>query len=126
MDPTFLTEDQVLYLHELLIEEHGGSFGLRDQGLLESALGMPQAGFDGAYFHETVFEMAAAYLFHLVKNHPFVDGNKRIGWACAAVFLGLNDLKLTLSNNEAVALTMRVASETISKLEISKVRNESS
>ena len=78
-EPTFLTEEQILHLHQLAIEKHGGSLGLRDSGLLKSALAMPESGFGGNYFHATIFEMAAAYLFHLVKNHPFVDGNKRIG-----------------------------------------------
>lgn len=73
-EPLFLTLSQVIYTHQDLVEHYGGSHGLQDQGLLESALEMPQAGFGGEFFHKTLFEMAAAYLFHLVKNHPFIDG----------------------------------------------------
>ena len=75
MDPTFLTLDEVIEIHRDMIERYGGSFGIRDEGLLESAVAMPQAGFGEQYPHSSVFEMAAAYLFHIVKNHPFVDGN---------------------------------------------------
>ncbi len=79
MDSTFLTLDEVIEIHRDMIERYGGSFGIRDEGLLESAVAMPQAGFGEQYLHADVFEMAAAYLFHIVRNHPFVDGNKRTG-----------------------------------------------
>jgi len=119
--PTFLTLEEVLLIHESMIEMYGGSHGLRDEALLDSALEMPKSGFGGSYFHTTLFEMAAAYLFHLVKNHPFVDGNKRIGLACADLFLAMNDFDLRISEDDAVELTMRVASESVSKEEIAKV-----
>lgn len=77
----FLDLDRALRMHRSLIEAYGGSDGLRDAGLLESALAMPQASFDGQYLHADLFEMAAAYLYHIVQNHPFVDGNKRTGAA---------------------------------------------
>lgn len=86
-DYFFLELDDVLAMHSQLIEAYGGSLGVRDQRLLESAIEMPRSGFDGDYFHNSVFMMAAAYLFHLAKNHPFVDGNKRIGLACCHTFL---------------------------------------
>lgn len=79
---------------------------------------MPQAGFGGEYFHKSLYEMAAAYLFHLVKNHPFIDGNKRIGLACADVFLAMNEIELTMTEDEAYEFTMRVASEDVAKEEI--------
>ena len=104
-----------------MIELYGGSYGLRDKNLLESALEMPKSGFGDNYFHTTIFEMAAAYLFHLVKNHPFVDGNKRIGFGCADLFLAMNNIELNLSEDEAVELTMNIASETSSKIEIAEV-----
>ena len=126
MEPTFLTKEQVLFLHELAIQEHGGSLGLRDEGLFESALEMPKAGFGGTYFHETIYHMGAAYLFHMVKNHPFVDGNKRIGLLCAVAFFGMNDIKLTLSNQRAIDLTMKLASESVFKEEIAKIFEENS
>jgi death-on-curing protein len=86
----FLTLEEVLKLHHHQIETYGGAHGLRDQGLVESALAQPAAEFGGSYLHADVFEMAAAYLYHLVQNHPFYDGNKRIGAACAHAFLYLN------------------------------------
>ncbi|MGV3525082.1 MAG: type II toxin-antitoxin system death-on-curing family toxin [Candidatus Sericytochromatia bacterium] len=120
MEPlVFLTKSQVLFLHQDLVEDFGGSHGLRDEGLLESALEMPKSGFGGEYFHKSLYEMAAAYLFHLVKNHPFIDGNKRIGLACADVFLAINDIELTVAEDEAYEFTMRVASENVAKEEIS-------
>jgi death on curing protein len=116
--PVFLTKSQVLFIHQDLVEDFGGSHGLRDEGLLESAIEMPQAGFGGEYFHKSLFEMAAAYLFHLVKNHPFIDGNKRIGLACADVFLAMNGIELTITEDEAYEFTLRVASEGAEKAEI--------
>jgi death-on-curing protein len=75
MEPIFLTLDEVLEIHEQQIELYGGSYGLRDPGALESAVAMPQATFDGEYLYPTIPDMGAAYLFHLARNHPFIDGN---------------------------------------------------
>ena len=86
----FLTQDEVLLAHATQIERHGGSSGIRDMGLLESALAMPRASFGGIYLHGDIYAMAAAYLFHIVSNHPFVDGNKRTGTVAALTFLDLN------------------------------------
>jgi len=76
-----------------MIKTYGGSEGLRDAGLLHSAIAVPQASFGGNYLHAGLFEMAAAYLYHIVQNHPFVDGNKRTGAAAAIVFLAMNDIR---------------------------------
>ena len=86
----FLTQEEVLRVHETQIERHGGSSGIRDLGLLESALAMPQVSFGGTYLHTDIYAMAAAYLFHIVSNHPFVDGNKRTGMVAALTFLDIN------------------------------------
>jgi death-on-curing protein len=86
MATQFLTREEVRRIHADLIEEHGGTLGVRDPGLLDSALSMPAAGFGGECLHADDFERAAAYLFHLVKNHPFVDGNKRVGLGAADLF----------------------------------------
>ena len=86
----FLTQEEVLRAHETQIILYGGSTGIRDIGLLESALSMPQASFGGTFLHADHYEMAAAYLFHIVSNHPFVDGNKRTGTVAALTFLDLN------------------------------------
>jgi len=98
--PVFLTLDEVLALHAEQIRRYGGSPGVRDLGLLESALAAPRATFGGEHLHGSLPEMAAAYLFHLVRNHPFVDGNKRAGLAAAIAFLGLNGLWLAADPDE--------------------------
>jgi death-on-curing protein len=107
--PEFLTLGDVLESHAQQIERYGGSDGIRDVGLLESAIAQPEAKFSGNYLHADIFEMAAAYLFHLVKNHPFVDGNKRIGLEAALVFLEINDLAVHATDEALVELTLSVA-----------------
>ena len=94
MQPLFLDLDRVLRTHLSLIEHYGGAEGVRDVGLLHSAIAMPQASFGGEFLHKDLFETAAAYLYHIVQNHPFVDGNKRTGAACAIIFLLLNGIAL--------------------------------
>jgi len=117
-EPAFLTLDEVLALHADVVERYGGTLGLRDAGLLESAVAAPRATFDGAYLHETVEEMAAAYLLHLVKNHPFVDGNKRVGLAACIGFLGLNGLWLEAGEEELGDLVVAVAEGRAGKPEV--------
>lgn len=90
MEITFLSLAEVIEIHQDQIVRYGGQPGTRDLGLLESALAMPAATFGGGFLHTDIFEMAAAYLFHLVQNHPFIDGNKRVGAVAAIVFLTLN------------------------------------
>jgi death-on-curing protein len=109
VSPDFISLQDALRIHKEQIERYGGSPGVRDIGLLESAVAMPQAGLGGQYFHTDLFEMAAAYLFHIVKNHPFVDGNKRVGAATALVFLELNGRGAEASNDEVVSITLAVA-----------------
>ena len=81
----FLTLEQVLRLHKASIDTFGGSHGLRDRGALASALAIPKAGFGDQYLHQSIYDKASAYLYHIVKNHPFVDGNKRSGFGCADI-----------------------------------------
>jgi death on curing protein len=92
--PEFLTVEEVMLIHEDQIERYGGQSGTRDKGLLSSAVGMPEATFAGHFLHQDIFEMAAAYAFHISQNHPFVDGNKRTGLATCLVFLVLNGVDL--------------------------------
>jgi death-on-curing protein len=113
--PRFLTRDEVLSLHETAIDEHGGSHGLRDPGLLESAIAMPAQAFAGQFAHLFPFEMAAAYAFHIAKNHPFVDGNKRTAFACANVFLRLNGWATICEPSQATEFTLQVATGTLDK-----------
>lgn len=116
--PSFLTLDEVLALHADQIERYGGTHGLRDLGLLESALATPRASFGGAFLHPSLEEMAAAYLYHVVQNHPFADGNKRVGLASAIAFLGLNDRWLEAPEDEIVELVLGVGSGRVSKAEV--------
>jgi death-on-curing protein len=117
-EPAFLTLDEVLALHADQVERYGGAAGVRDLGLLESALAAPRATFGGGLLHATLPEMAAAYLFHLVRNHPFVDGNKRAGLAAGIAFLGLNDLWLEAGEDELVGLVVGVAEGEVGKAEV--------
>lgn len=105
-----LTAEQVLFLHARLIQETGGSHGVREVGLLESAVARPQATFDGEELYTDVFTKAAVLSESLMRNHPFVDGNKRTGIAAAALFIYRNGLRLTASNKELESFTHLVAS----------------
>ena len=89
-DPEFLDLDDVLLIHEAQLIKFGGAVGVRDQGLLESAIATPQASYGGEFVHADLFSMAAAYAFHIAENQPFLDGNKRTGVLAAVVFLELN------------------------------------
>lgn len=94
MNSSFLSLSDCMLIHEDMIHQYGGSTGLRDIGLLESALAQPCAEFSGTLLHSSVPEQAAAYLYHVLKNHAFVDGNKRTALACALVFLEINGYEL--------------------------------
>lgn len=115
MEPRFLTVEEVIYIHRRSIEEHGGSAEMGDRRLLESAVGMAAAQFGGMYLHTGLPAMAAAYHFHLCKNHPFADGNKRIALAAAETFLELNDHCLIADDLELEHLTLGVADSSITK-----------
>jgi len=107
--PVFLSLAEVLEIHRDQLERYGGHTGLRDLGLLQSALAMPDAGLGGRYLHGDLSEMAAAYLFHIVPNHPFVDGNKRTGAAAAIVFLSLNGIELVANGTQLEKIVLAVA-----------------
>lgn len=94
MEIEFLTVDEVLALHATQLARYGGQAGVRDAGMLASAVAVPQASFDGAFLHDDRFAMAAAYAFHIAENQPFVDGNKRTGLMAALVFLALHGIKV--------------------------------
>jgi death-on-curing protein len=117
-NPNFVPVDAVVAIHERLVKRFGGALGLRDKGLLESALSQPQQTFSGELLHSTIHEQAAAYLYHLAKNHAFVDGNKRIALATAITFLQLNGYKLTLSKIETEQMVLDVVESKISKEEL--------
>jgi death on curing protein len=109
VEPTFLTLHEIIAIHRDQIARYGDSEGIRDWGLLRSAIAMPAAGVGGQFVHPDLCEMAAAYLFHLVQNHPFIDGNKRVGAVAAYVFLVLNNTRLTASQTAYADLVISIA-----------------
>ena len=117
-EPLFLTFAEIIEIHDYQIERFGGGEGLRDIELLKSAIGMPSATFGGEHLHPTIIEMAAAYLYHLVENHPFVDGNKRVGAMAALIFLDLNGYDFDASDAEFTDMVLKVASGKMLKAEI--------
>ena len=124
MEPHFLTLAEVLEIHQDQIARYGGDPGLRDMGLLKSALGMPAATFGGEFLHINMFEMAAAYLYHLVKNHPFIDGNKRAGAVAAIVFLALNGYEFDAPEEDFADMVLAVAQGELDKAEVAvAIRN---
>jgi death-on-curing protein len=114
-EPLFLTLEEVLAIHENRVRKYGGSSGVRDLGLLQSALGNVEATFDGQFLNETFLEMAAAYLYSICRNHPFLDGNKRTALACAMAFLRLNSRRVKSTQNDLYDLVIGVAEGRISK-----------
>lgn len=116
--PNFLTLPEVLALHDDQNFCFGGTSGLRDVGLLESALAQPQATFGGELLHATIYEQAAAYLFHLAMNHPFLDGNKRTAFAVMDAFLRLNGYQLNLSDDQTYQLVLDVVQKIVNKEEL--------
>ena len=115
MPPKFIGIEAVFQLHEGLLQEFGGASGVRDPGLLDSALAQSQATFGGELLHSTLWEQASAYLFHLAMNHPFLDGNKRTAYAVMDSFLRINGYVLNLTQDEKYELVIRVARGEMSK-----------
>jgi len=109
VEPTFLTLDEVTAIHRDQVTRYGGSEGVRDWNLLQSAIAMPATGFGGQFVHSDLCEMAAAYLFHIVQNHPFLDGNKRVGAVAAYVFLALNNVQVAAEEDAYADLVLSVA-----------------
>lgn len=105
----FLTLGELIELHRRIIEQSGGADGIRDLGLAESALAQPQMSFGGAELYPTLAEKAAALCFSLVMNHPFVDGNKRIGHAAMETFLVMNGFELNAGVEDSEAVILRLA-----------------
>ena len=114
----YLTPEQVLFLHSRLIAETGGGHGVRELGLLLSALGRPQGTFDGKDLYPDLFLKTAALMDSLVRNHPFVDGNKRTAITAAALFLRMNGYRLIVENNEMARFTLTCAQSQLSLDEI--------
>jgi len=112
-EPVWVFREVVLMLHEQSLAQFGGSAGVRDEGLLDSALGRPQHRF--ANGKPTLFDLAASYAFGLVKNRPFIDGNKRTGFIVAVTFLELNGLRFGASEVDATVRTLALAAGEMSE-----------
>jgi death-on-curing protein len=120
----FLTLSEVVEIHSDQIERFGGDPGIRDRGLLSSAIAVPYATFQQSFLHEDIFEMAAAYAFHICQNRPFIDENKRTALAAALVFLGLNDVEPADPRGTLYHAMMSLASGSLSKAELATVLKE--
>ena len=119
--PKFLDAEAVLRLHARQLERFGGTAGVRAEGLLDSALAQPKATFGGELLHSTLAQQAAAYLYHLAKNHPFVDGNKRTAFAVADTFLRINGTRLSWTDDEAYDLVLQVAQGQVDKATLAEI-----
>lgn len=117
-EPEFLALDEILGIHSDQIRRYGGRPGVRDLGLLQSAIAMPQTSYEGEFLHGSLAEMAGAYLFHIARNHPFVDGNKRTALMSALVFLGLNGQRLRAAPDALYSLVDGVAAGEIGKPQV--------
>lgn len=120
-EPEFLTLAEILDIHRSQIERHGGSEGIRDRGLLESALAVPAASFGGELLHKSLFAMAAAYAFHIAENQPFIDGNKRAALGAALVFLEMNGVSVEDPKGALYDAMMAIAARKMSKDELASV-----
>ena len=114
-DSIFLSVDDVLLLHTDTINIDGGSHGVRDHGLLDAAVAMPRQQFGGEYLHEDLPAMAAAYMFHIAQNHPFIDGNKRAAVLSSLAFLTVNEVEALPDPKALESITLQVAAGELGK-----------
>ena len=121
IEPEFLTFDDVLLIHDEQLEAYGGIHGIRDQCLLESAVMMPQASFGGEYLHQNLFEMAAAYAFHIAENQPFLDGNKRTALVSALVFLDINGFVILDEDMKLYDAMIAIANKLMDKFDLAEL-----
>src|SRR4030042_2581970 len=119
--PEFLTLAEVIAIHQDQINNYGGESGIRDLLLLNSAIAVPQSTFDRKFLHEDLFDMAAAYAYHICQNHPFIDGNKRVALVSALVFLDLNDIDINDLNNYLYNAMMDITSGKMSKKDLANI-----
>lgn len=116
----FIEKKTIIYFQQQLIREYGGEQGIRDEGLLDSALAQPLMTMDGNYLHQDIIAMAAAYCFHLCQNHAFLDGNKRIALVAMDVFLQINGWKLTAEEKDIFIIILNLAASQISKQQLTE------
>jgi death-on-curing protein len=115
----YLTPEQVLFIHSRLVSEAGGHHGVRNLGMLESAVARPRATFDGKELYPDLFIKTAALMDSLINNYPFVDGNKRTGITAVGLFLHINGLQMTTSSQKLESFTLKVATDSLEITEIS-------
>lgn len=120
-EPEFLNVEDVLLIHDEQIEIYGGIQGIRDKGLLESAVMMAQASFGGEYLHNALFEMSAAYAFHIAENQPFLDGNKRTALVSALVFLDLNGFEILDEDMKLYDAMISIANKEMDKYDLAEL-----
>ena len=118
MASQFIPIDLVLTIHADLLQRYGGQPGLRDRGLLESALAQPRMTAGRKEIHKTVFEKAAAYGYHVCNNHPFIDGNKRVAFVLMDIFLQKNGWNITSTEEEAYTMMISLASGKLTKAQL--------
>ena len=124
MGPLFLTLAEVIDIHNDQIKRYGGDIRARDLGLLESAISVPQSGFGGQLLHSSLFEMAAAYAFHISENQPFVDGNKRTALAAALIFLEMNGVSITDPKDKLYDAMIKLATHRLGKKALAALLSE--
>jgi death on curing protein len=124
MKPAFLTVEDVIQIHGEMITAYGGASGLRDLGLLESAVAQPTATFGIEFLHDSLFLMAGAYMFHISQNHAFVDGNKRTAYTACFAFLRVNGIVIDRDSDVLYELAMGVAQGRFEKQDIAKALEE--
>jgi len=117
----FLTLAEIIEIHKNQISNYGGEEGIRDISLLSSAIAMPKSIFEGNYLHKDLFEMAAAYVYHISQNHPFVDGNKRTALVSGLIFLDFNNIYLDDPKEELYKMMMNTASGKLYKNRIAEI-----
>lgn len=124
MEPLFLTLAEVIDIHNDQLKRYGGEPGARDLGLLESAISVPQSGFGGQLLHSSLFDMAAAYAYHISENQPFVDGNKRTALAAALIFLEMNNVSIKDTKDRLYDAMMKLATRKLSKKTLAAILEE--
>lgn len=113
-----ISKEQVIKIHSMLINQTGGIDGIKDEGLLESALNAPFQTFDGDYIYKTIKAKAAKLGYFLIKDHPFIDGNKRIGILVMMTFLEINGIEIDCTDEELIILGLRLADGSINDVEL--------
>jgi len=118
MEVNFLNIEEVKLIHFDQIRRYGGLDGLRDEKLLDSAINYPKVTFQNKFLHCDLYHMASAYMYALIKNHPFLDGNKRTGLTVALLFLRYNDISIEATDDELFTITTKVAQSKIKQEDI--------